>query len=120
MKNFSIDQDYITDVIDQKVWYKVDMKNPSPEDLVLILKDEHIRSTSTGSKDHPEFAKLRKQLGAEGYIHIAWGSWNGDSVLKPFKLNGMKFKKGEQFMCAAAMQHTYKYYLNKKGSIVHW
>ena len=114
MKNFSIDQDYLTDVIDRKVYYKVNMENPSPEDLVLILKGEHIRSTSTGSKDHPEFAKLRKQLGAEGYIHIAWDSYNGDSVLKPFKLNGMKFKKGEKFVCAAAMQHTYKYYLNKK------
>lgn len=114
MKNFSIDEDYLTDVIDRKVYYNVDMENPSPEDIVLILKGEHIRSTSTGSKDHPEFAKLREQLGAEGYIQIVRDSWNGDSVLKPFKLNGMKFKKGEQFMCAAAMKYTYKYHLIKK------
>jgi hypothetical protein len=59
-------------------------------------------------EDHPEFARLREQLGEQGYIKIERGWVNGDRVTKPFTLNGLKFKVGEQFSCAGAMDtHFY-------------
>jgi predicted DNA-binding antitoxin AbrB/MazE fold protein len=38
-----------------------------------------------------------------GYILMETSYWNGDIVLKPFKLNKVNFKKGEQFACADAI-----------------
>lgn len=69
-------------------------------DLVgkIIVKGE-----SFGTKDHPEFTKLRNRLCKLGYIQIESSYWNGDSVLKSFKLNELTFKKGEQFLCACAL-----------------
>lgn len=104
MKNFSLALEYITDVIDEKIYYSVNMENPSNEELVLILKNEHMKFTSLGSKDHPEFTKLREHLFSENYINIDRNSCNRDRVLKSFKLNGKVFKKDTTFPCAAAMR----------------
>ena len=53
--------------------------------------------------DHPEFTKMRNRLEKQGYIQIEHGWINGDRALKPFSLNGFKFKKYDKFPCASAM-----------------
>ena len=53
--------------------------------------------------DHPEFTKMRNRLEKQGYIQIEHGWVNGDRALKPFSLNGFKFKKHDKFPCASAM-----------------
>ena len=53
--------------------------------------------------DHPEFTKMRNRLEKQGYIQIEHGWINGDRALKPFSLNGFKFKKHDKFPCASAM-----------------
>lgn len=108
MKDFTIDEQYMTSVTIRDVTYRAkDPQNPTPDELMEILKHGLIKWSSTSSDDHPEFKKLREQLGATGYIEIERGWWNGDRVLKPFTLNGMKFKKGEQFSCGGAMGVTF-------------
>ena len=77
------------------------------DDVVKILKGHDIMTT-TSNIDHPEFDKLRVQLGNEGFIKITRASWNGDIVLKEFRLNGQTFKKGETFPCAPAMPFCLK------------
>lgn len=79
-------------------------ENPTHDDLIKILEGKH-RSSVTKNVDHPEFAKLREQLGAEGYIQIQRGWWNGDRVIKPFTLNGVEFREDEKFVCGAAMRY---------------
>lgn len=61
------------------------------------------RMGTHGSVDHPSFAALREHLNARGYIKIERGWWNGDIVLKPFKLNTYDFIQGDQFSSACAM-----------------
>lgn len=103
MKEFTIDPAYFTDVVIRKEWntYTQNGREPTAEELLLILEGKG-KCSITGSEDHPEFAKLRKQLGELGYIYIETGWWNGDRVLKPFKLNGLILDEGEQFSSAAA------------------
>jgi hypothetical protein len=102
--DFTINPEYLTSVTICKEWntYTNNGRVPSAEELVLIIQGKGNCST-TSSADHPEFAKLREQLGELGYISIHRGCWNGDRVLKPFKLNGRKFKEGDQFSCGSAM-----------------
>lgn len=109
MKEFTIDEAYLTDVIERKEWnmYTANGRVPTDEELLLVLQGKGNMSI-TGSKDHPEFAKLRTQLDMEGYIRIEPGWINGDRVLKPFMLNGYEFKEGEQFSCASAMYVHFK------------
>lgn len=103
MREFTLDPKYFTDVTIRKEWnmYTKDGREPTPEELLLILQGKG-KCSITGSEDHPEFAKLRKQLGELGYIHIENGWVNGDRVLKPFKLNGLILEEGDKFSCAAA------------------
>ena len=106
---FEIDESFLTSVTIRKEWNMyVGKKKLTPDELIKILKGEGVCS-SISSEDHPEFAKLREQLGAEGYIEIQRRWWNGDHVLKPFTLNGKKFKKGEQFPSGCAMPGHLKY-----------
>jgi hypothetical protein len=102
--DFTIDPAYLCSVTIRKEWntYTNNGRVPTDEELVLIIQGKG-KCSVTSSEDHPEFARLREQLGAEGYISIERGWWNGDSVLKPFRLNGRKFKVGAQFSCGAAM-----------------
>jgi hypothetical protein len=102
---FTIDPAFVTEVLTYRVYsYLENPKDPTPADLIKILKGTH-QSTTHGSDDHPEFAKLREMLGEQGYIKIERGWWNGDQVIKPFTLNTKKFKVGDQFFCGAAMSY---------------
>ena len=103
--NFTIDPAYLCSVSIREEWntYTKNGREPTAEELLLVLAGKGKCST-TSSEDHPEFTKLREQLGEQGYIKIERGWWNGDRVLKPFTLNGLKFKLGEQFGCGGAME----------------
>ncbi len=61
------------------------------------------KNKTTSHVDHPSFTGLREHLGARGYIEIQRNWWNGDRVLKPFKLNTYDFMPGDQFSSAGAM-----------------
>lgn len=101
--DFTIDEQYLTDVhIRTETSLLSDPENPTPDDLIRILKG-HDKMISHSVIDHDEFAKLRNQLEELGYIRCQRNSWNGDTVLKPFTLNGYKFKKHVRFPCAAAL-----------------
>ncbi len=102
--NFTIDPAYLTSITIRKEWntYTKDGRVPTAEELVLILRGKG-KCGMTHTEDHPEFARLREQLGQEGYIRIERGWWNGDRVLEPFSLNGYTFKVGEQFSSAEAL-----------------
>jgi hypothetical protein len=102
--DFTIDPEYLCSVSIRKEWntYTNNGRVPTDEELLLILQGKGKVSMGS-SEDHPEFTKLREQLGELGYIRIERGWWNGDSVLKTFRLNGRKFKEGSQFSCGAAM-----------------
>jgi hypothetical protein len=109
MKEFTLDPCYITDVAVYHEWSMYSEKDSlTQEEMIKVLKGEG-KCSSTSSDDHPQFKELREHLGEQGYISIERGWWNGDRVLKPFKLNGKKFKKGEQFPCGAAMSIHMKY-----------
>ena len=47
---------------------------------------------------------MRNQLEELGYIKTERGWWNGDRVLKSFKLNEWTMRKGHKFPCAAALK----------------
>jgi len=108
LKQFTIDESFIKDVSVRQSWSMYQGKNPddlTPNDLMKILKGEDIL-TSHSTQDHPMFTELREQLGREGYISIQRGWWNGDRVLKGFKLNEWTFRKGDQFSSATAMKNS--------------
>jgi len=105
--DFTLDESCICDVQIKEVYSVFKGRNPdslTPDELMRILKGTD-KMTSVFSKDHPEFNRFREQLGVEGYIRIERGWWNGDRVLKPFTLNGVKFIVGDQFSSACAMKH---------------
>ena len=104
LKQFTIDESYICDVIVRTEYdYIVDRKNPTPDEIIMAIKGCD-RGYSISSKDHDEFTKLRNQLEELGYIKTQRSWWNGDRVLKGFKLNEWTFLKGEKFCCAAALR----------------
>ena len=72
-------------------------------ELCNLVGEIIIKGSTIGTKDHPEFTKLRNRLCKLGYISIEHSWINGDKVLTPFKLNKLDFKKGEQFPCASAL-----------------
>lgn len=107
--NFDIDPAFLTDVTVQKTYRPHrDKSELTAEELLDVIKYKHT-VTSTHNEDHPEFACLRNQLEAEGYIKTERGWWNGDRVTQSFKLNGVLFEPGDQFPCAGAMQLHLKY-----------
>lgn len=103
---FTIPDEYICEVTVTTTydWIK-DRDNPTPEDLIKILKG-YDKSIMFSTKDHDEFTKLRNQLEELGYIKCQRGWWNGDRVLKPFCLNGWRFKRNHKFPCAAALKSS--------------
>ena len=104
MKQFTIDESFITDVMVRTEHdFIKDRNNPTPEEIIKVLKG-YDKGISISSKDHDEFTKLRNQLESEGYIKIERGWWNGDTVLKSFRLNEFIFRKGGRFVSAAAMK----------------
>lgn len=104
LKQFSINESYICDVsVRTEHDFIKDRNNPTPEDIIKCLKG-YDKSVSISNKDHDEFTKLRNQLEELGYIKTERGWWNGDRVLKSFKLNEWTFQKGHKFPCAAAIR----------------
>lgn len=110
IKEFTIDPAYITEVTVRTDYpFRPSAEQATDEDIIRALK--HRGGTySISSVDHPEFMALRDQLEQEGYIKTERQWWNGDRVLKPFRLNGVLFRTGEQFASAAAM----KWYLDSE------
>ena len=103
LKEFYIDPEYIKDVSVHTVISTLDNPdNPTPDDLIKILKGVD-KIHNYYNKDHDEFTRLRDQLEKLGYIKTERSWWNGDVVLKSFKLNGWVFKKNSKFPCAAAL-----------------
>lgn len=92
VKQFRLKNEYFTSVDDTKYMEFHD-----------LVGEITIKGNTFGTKDHPEFTKLRNRLCKLGYISIELMWCNGDKVLKPFKLNKLDFKKGEQFPCAVAL-----------------
>jgi hypothetical protein len=106
LRQFIIDESYITDVSVRVEHDAIkDRNNLTNEDIIKILKG-YDKSVSLSNKDHDEFTKLRNQLEELGYIETQRGWWNGDRVLKSFKLNEWTFRKNHQFPCAAAMKNS--------------
>ena len=106
LRQFTIDEQYICDVtIRTEHDFIEDRSNPTHDDIIKILKG-YDKSYSISNKDHDEFTKLRDQLEELGYIETQRSWWNGDRVLKGFKLNEWTFKKGEKFCCAGAMSNS--------------
>jgi hypothetical protein len=107
--DFYIDEAYLTDIVVRSEYPRYnDRTELTAEELISIIKNP-MPTVCVGTKDHPEFTCLREQLEQQGYIQVQRRWWNGDRVLKPFKLNGVKFKKDEQFPCAAAMKGHLKF-----------
>ena len=101
--DFTIDEQYLTDVsVRTERSMLTDPENPTPDDLIRILKGHH-KMIAVSAVDHDEFTKLRNRLEELGYIKIQRSWWNGDTVLKPFTLNGYRFGKNVRFPCAAAL-----------------
>jgi hypothetical protein len=107
--DFTIDPAYLTSVTIHEEWntYTRNGLEPTAEEVLLILQGKGMCSM-TSTADHPEFNKLREQLGELGYISIYRQGWNGDRVEKPFTLNRLKFNVGEKFSCGAAMDIHFK------------
>ena len=75
-----------------------------PEARALFKTFDHkLEGEAYSIIDHPEFTKMRNRLEKLGYIQIEHGWINGDRALKPFSLNGFKFKKHDKFPCASAL-----------------
>jgi hypothetical protein len=105
LKNFEINEQYFCD--DSVPIYREHLENrdnPTPADMIKILKGEDRTLVGMSNRDHPVFAELRDQLEQLGHISTVRNSWNGDKVIKSFKLNGWTFSRGHRFPCAAAMK----------------
>lgn len=111
MREFFISEEYLTDVPNNFTKYKYDTTKELTHDQLLdILVNGNIQYRVYGTKDHKEFTKLRESLSELGFIKIERSWSNGDMVLKPFKLNGKRFKKDEAFYCACAMKNHLKFF----------
>ena len=109
LKQFTIDEQYICDVVVRTETAMLENPDdPTPNDLIRIIKGHH-KIVSISNKDHDEFTKLRNQLEELGYIKTERSWWNGDRVLKGFRLNEFCFKKGDKFACAGAMKGAISY-----------
>lgn len=104
LKQFFLDEQYICDVtVRTEHDFIKDRNNLTNDDLIKILKG-YDKGVSISNKDHDEFTKLRDHLEELGYISTWRNCWNGDRILKSFKLNEWTFRKGHRFPCAAALK----------------
>jgi hypothetical protein len=97
---FTLDEAFMCDVPYRRVLNAKPIE--SNKDLLDAIKQTNVMIIQ-GADPHPEFERFRCQLEADGYISVERMWHNGDRVLRPFRLNGFLFKKGEQFPCAAAI-----------------
>ena len=119
--DFYIDEQYICDVtVKTEYDFIKDRNNPTHDDIIKILRG-YDKTYSISHKDHDEFTKLRNQLEELGYIETQRSWWNGDRVLKSFRLNEFIFRKGHKFCCAAAMKGSIAYARKiKRKTISSW
>jgi hypothetical protein len=109
LKNFYLDESLDWEVAIHREWNSyLDKDVISDQDLVEVLKGGGY-CASFSSDDGPEFKALRNQLEQLGYIECQRRWWNGDRVLKAFRLNGVTFCRDEQFCCGAAMKLHLKF-----------
>ena len=106
LKNFEIDEEYLTQVVvheEMKFTNFMPMGSMTQDqiDAMNEMMDKPLKVTRW--VDHPEFTKLRERLEVEGYIIIQRSWWNGDRVLRSFKVNGIMLRKGGTFYCAGAL-----------------
>ena len=80
----------------------------SNDEMITVLKGLD-RCSTLSSDDHPEFKALRDLLEQQGFISTQRNAWNGDRVLKPFKLNEVQFNKGDRYLSGAAMKSHLQY-----------
>jgi hypothetical protein len=105
LKQFYLDESLDWEVTTYKEWNSYLVKDVvTDEDLLEVIKGKG-KCSMTGSDDGPEFKALRNQLEELGYIQCERGWWNGDRVLRAFRLNDITFRKHDQFCCGAAMKH---------------
>jgi hypothetical protein len=104
LKQFYLDETLDWEVSIYKEWNSYLVKDTvTDKDLVEVIKGKG-KCSIMGSDDGPEFKALRNQLEELGYIKCQRQWWNGDRVVKPFRLNGIKFTKGEQFSSGSALK----------------
>jgi hypothetical protein len=104
LKQFYLDESLEWHISTHRTWNTyLSNEVVTDEDLVEVIKGKG-HCSSTGSDDGPEFKALRNQLEELGYISCERSWWNGDRVVKPFQLNGLKFKKDTQFSSGAALK----------------
>lgn len=100
LKQFKLKREHITSVSHTE---RMVLEVPPEARALFKIFDHKLEGDAHSIIDHPEFTKMRNRLEKQGYIQIEHGWINGDRVVKPFSLNGFKFKKHEQFPCASAM-----------------
>ena len=116
LKQFYPDETLDWDVTIRKEWNTFLSKEVvTDDDLVEVIKG-HGECSMTGNDDGPEFKELRNRLEELGYITCERMWWNGDRVLKPFKLNDLTFKKGEQFSSGAALKFHLVFLRKRKNN----
>jgi hypothetical protein len=104
LKDFYLDESLEWHITIHRKWNSyLSKETVTDEDLVEVIKG-HGECSMTGSDDGPEFKSLRNQLEELGYIECQRSWWNGDRVVKAFRLNGLLFKKNTQFSCGAALK----------------
>lgn len=115
--DFIIDPVFMTDVTVRREWSRFENKpldELTDDDILCILEGKHL-IVSNSIADHPVFDSLRRTLSEQGYIHMESGWWNGDRVIRPFRLNGALFECDEKFPCGSAIRRTVEYKLKEQS-----
>ena len=100
LKQFKLKREHITSVPHTK---RIMFEIPPAARALFKIFDHKLEGDAHSIIDHPEFTKMRNRLEKQGYIQIEHGWANGDRAVKPFSLNGFKFKKHDKFPCASAL-----------------
>ena len=100
LKQFKLKRAHITSVPHTQ---RMVLEVPPEARALFKIFDHKLEGDAHSIIDHPEFTKMRNRLEKQGYIQIEHGWANGDRAVKPFSLNGFKFKKHDKFPCASAM-----------------
>jgi hypothetical protein len=109
LKQFYLDETLDWEVHIHRQWNSyLDKDVVTNEDLVEVLKGKGACAMMSND-DAPEFKALRNQLEELGYIECQRRWWNGDRVLRAFCLNGVTFRKHDQFCCGTAMKLHLKF-----------
>ena len=109
LKQFKLKRAHITSVPHSQ---HMVLEVPPVARALFKIFDNKLEGEAYSLIDHPEFTKMRNRLEKQGYIQIEHGWVNGDRALKPFSLNGVKFKKHDNFPCASALNIQ----LNTRGN----